>query len=170
VPEEQDRLIVEVIAALRADGSARDALDQAVAERLGINITDLRCLDVLDQHGGSTPGEIATALGLTTGAVTTLLDRLERAGYVRRVRDSTDRRRVNVELTPRSIELAGELYGPMAVDGHALLAGYEARELELLRDFLQSSRALQARHEARVRASGPAAARARPDRRPGAGT
>lgn len=168
VSEERDRLIGEVVAALRADGSARDALDQAVADRLGINITDLRCLDVLDQ-GRSTPGEIATALGLTTGAVTTLLDRLERAGYVQRLRDSTDRRRVNVELTRKSLELAAELYGPIAADGHALLAAYDARELELLRDFLHDSRELQARHEARVRASAPAAARARPGRRPGAG-
>ena len=157
---ERERLIEQVVAALRADGSARDAFDQAVADRLGINITDLRCLDVLDQ-GRSTAGEIATALGLTTGAVTTLLDRLERAGYVRRLRDAADRRRVNVELTPKSLELAAELYGPMAAEGHALLDGYDSRELELLRDFLQGSRELQVRHEARIRASAPAAARAR---------
>jgi DNA-binding MarR family transcriptional regulator len=162
--EERELLIGDVIAAMRADGSARDALDQAAADRLGINLTDHRCLDVLDQHPTSTAGEIASALGLTTGAVTSLLDRLERAGYVQRTRDSADRRRVHVELTERSRRLADELYGPLAADGHALLAGYETRELELLRDFLRRAREIQVRHEARIRASAPAAARARPGR------
>jgi DNA-binding MarR family transcriptional regulator len=149
--EERERLIDDVIAALRADGSARDALDQAASDRLAINLTDHRCLDVLDQRGTSTAGEIAGALGLTTGAVTTLLDRLERAGYVRRVRDSADRRRVHVQLTRRALRLAEELYGPLAADGHALLAAYEPHELELLRDFLRRSRDIQARHEGRIR-------------------
>jgi DNA-binding MarR family transcriptional regulator len=168
--EERGRLIGEVIAAVRADGSARDALDQAAADRLGINLTDHRCLDVLNQRGTSTAGEIASALGLTTGAVTTLLDRLERAGYVRRIRDSADRRRVHVEQTEESLRLGGELYGALATDAYALLAGYEPRELEFLCDFFRRARELQLRHEARIRASAPAAQRARPDRSPARGT
>jgi len=167
--EERERLIGDVIAAVRADGNARDALDQAVADRLGINLSDHRCLDVLDQRATSTAGEIASALGLTTGAVTTLLDRLERAGYVQRIRDSADRRRVHVQLTEHSRRLGDELYGPLAADGYALLAGYEARELELLRDFLRRAREIQVRHEARIRSSAPAAARAGPDQSPAAG-
>lgn len=162
--EERDRLIGEVVAALRADGVARDALDQAAADRLAINLTDLRCLDVLDQRGTSTAGEVAAALGRTTGSVTTLLDRLERAGYVRRVRDSDDRRRVHVELTALARRLADELYAPLGADGYALLARYEPRELELLRDFLRGSAQLQSRHEARIRASAPAAPPDRPAR------
>ena len=168
--DERGRLIGEVIAALRADGIARDALDQAIADRLGVNLTDLRCLDVLDQHGRSTAGEIAAALGRTTGSVTTLLDRLERSGYVRRTRDSIDRRRVLVELTPRSQRLAAELYAPLAEEGQALLERYGARELALLRDFLRGSRDMQVRHEAKIRSSAPAAARARPDRSPERGS
>lgn len=166
---EREDLIAEVVAALRADGSARDALDQAVADRLRINLTDLRCLDVLEQRGTSTPGEIATALGLSSGAVTTLLDRLEHSGYVQRRRDAEDRRRVLVELTALARRLAGELYGPIGVEGRALLAELSARDLALLRDFMRRSRELQLRHEARIRTAPPAAPQAPADRPPGPG-
>ncbi|HWC25486.1 MAG TPA: MarR family transcriptional regulator [Solirubrobacteraceae bacterium] len=159
--EERQRLLGAVLAALRADGIARDALDQAVADRLGINLTDLRCLDVLDQRGTTTAGDLAAALGLTTGAVTTLLDRVERGGYVRRIRDAQDRRRVLVELTERCRRLTEELYGPLGEEGYALLSDYESRDLELIRDFLVASRELQLRHERRIRSSAPAAPRAR---------
>lgn len=71
----------------------------AVAARLGITITDLSCLNMLSMDGPSTPGELARRIGITNGgAVTAMVDRLERAGYVRRERDPGDRRRVRVEL------------------------------------------------------------------------
>ncbi|MDP2712262.1 MAG: MarR family transcriptional regulator [Solirubrobacteraceae bacterium] len=161
IDDERGRLIGEVIAALRADGSARDALDHAAAERLGVNLTDQRCLDVLDQRGSSTAGEIASALGLTSGSVTTLLDRLERAGYVRRTPDPDDRRRVRVKLTALARELARELYGPLGEEGRALLAEYDAGQLAFLRDVMCRSRELQRRHEARIRSSAPAGGPAR---------
>lgn len=166
---DRETLIEEVIAALRAEGSARDALDQAVADRLRVNLTDLRCLDALEQRGTSTPGEIATALGLSSGAVTTLLDRLEHGGYVQRRRDAHDRRRVFVEPTAHAQRLAEELYGPIGAEGRALLAELAPRDLALLRDFMRGSRELQARHEARIRSAPPAAPRAAPDRSRGRG-
>lgn len=166
---DRDTLIDDVIAALRAEGSARDALDQAVADRLGVNLNDLRCLDVLEQQGISTPGEIATALGLSSGAVTTLLDRLESGGYVQRRRDADDRRRVFVEPTAHARRLAGELYGPIGEEGRALLGELSSRDLELLRDFMRRSRELQLRHEARIRSAPPAAPQARQDRSRGPG-
>lgn len=165
----RDTLIEQVIGALRAEGSARDALDQAVADRLHINLNDLRCLDVLEQRGTSTPGEIATALGLSSGAVTTLLDRLESGGYVQRRRDAADRRRVFVEPTAHARRLAGELYGPIGEEGRALLAELSSRDLALLRDFMRRSRELQLRHETRIRSAPPAAAQARQGRSPGSG-
>ena len=158
---EREALVGAVVAAARADGSARDALDQAIADRLGINLTDLRCLDVLDQRGTIAAGELAAALGLTTGAVTTMLDRLERGGYVRRLRDAVDRRRVLVEPTEHVQRLAQELYGPLAEEGFALLRSYETRDLELIRHFFERSRDLQLRNEQRIRSSRPAGARAR---------
>src|SRR5579862_3079248 len=70
---------------------------QAVADRLGMNITDHKCADILARTGPITAGELARRTGLTTGAITGVIDRLEKAGFVRRVRDENDRRRVIVE-------------------------------------------------------------------------
>jgi len=141
--ENRDTLVAEVALEIRAFQTAVDAFDDAVADRLGINRTDLRCLDLLDRHGGMTAGDLATASGLTTGAVTRLLDRVERMGYARRVRDTADRRRVLVELTPLARERAAELYGPIAHAGQMGLERYSADQLKLLRDFLRGARALQ---------------------------
>ena len=145
--ETRNDLAAGVADEIRAFQTAVDAFDDAVADRLGINRSDLRCLDVLDRHGAMTAGELARASGLTTGAVTRLLDRVERRGYARRVRDSIDRRRVLVELTPRARELAGELYGPIAQAGRRGLERYSAEELTLLRDFFRRARAF---HEERT--------------------
>jgi DNA-binding MarR family transcriptional regulator len=94
-----------------------------------------------------TAGELARASGLTTGALTRLLDRLERIGYAQRVRDSVDRRRVLVQLTPRARERANELYGPLAQAGQRGLERYSAEQLILLRDFIRGARAF---HEQRT--------------------
>jgi DNA-binding MarR family transcriptional regulator len=91
----------ELIDEIRRSQNATDRFDQAVADALGMNRTDMRCIDVLQREGPVTAGRLAEATGLTTGAMTTALDRLERAGYARRTRDAADRRRVVVELTPK---------------------------------------------------------------------
>ncbi|MFE7746361.1 MarR family transcriptional regulator [Nocardia sp. NPDC057455] len=102
----------------------------AVAARLGITVTDLSALNLLSMLGPLTPGQLADRLGVTRGgAITTVVDRLERAGYVRRSRDSEDRRRVRVELVAVRAEVAvaplsGEfaaLDGSLPEDGTALL-------------------------------------------------
>lgn len=160
----REHLVEELIGAIRAVGNARDALDQAVADRLQINLTDLRCMDILQQRGTATAGQLAGANGLSTGAVTTMLDRLERAGFVRRVRDPVDRRRVYVELTDASQRVCGELFGPLGDDARTLFARYDEDELVLLRDFMRRDHALQDEHAARIRGldrAAPPAARAR---------
>ena len=78
---------------------ATDGFDDEVGRKLGLNPTDLRCLDWLSE-GGMSAGELAEATGLSSAATTTLLDRLERKGFVQRERDSADRRKVIVEMTP----------------------------------------------------------------------
>lgn len=148
----RDELVVEVAVEIRAFQTAVDALDEAVADRLGINRTDLRCLDLLERHGPMTAGELATASGLTTGAVTRLLDRVERIGYAQRVRDRADRRRVLVQLTPLARDRAEELYGPIAKAGHTGLTRYTADQLKLLRDFLRGARMLHEQRADRLRA------------------
>src|SRR5919197_5711414 len=89
------------------------ALDDAVAERLGLNRTDLRCLDWLFD-GPKSAGQLAAATALSSAATTALLDRLEQRGLVRRVPDPTDRRKVLVEMSEIGQRLTGELYGPLA--------------------------------------------------------
>lgn len=87
---------------VRAGQRATDAVDEAVTELFGVNRTDARCMDILEHHGRMTAGQLASLSGLSTGAVTAVVDRLERAGYARRVPDPSDRRRVLLELTERA--------------------------------------------------------------------
>src|ERR1700739_1021801 len=76
-------------------------LDEQAAVYLGINTTDGRALDVIDQAGRITAGDLARELRLSPGAVTTIVDRLEKAGYARRIKDADDRRRVLIEVTTK---------------------------------------------------------------------
>ena len=133
--------------------SASDLVDDAVAERLGINRTDQRCLGVLWDRRAIGAGQLAAATELSPGAMTAALDRLERLGYVRRVRSTSDRRSVIVEITPAALRLIEEFYGPIYLEGTAELEGYSEAELEFLRDFLRRGRELQVRHAARIRAA-----------------
>ena len=89
----------ELISEVRRSQAATQRFDRAVAEAVGLNLTDMGCIDVLSQHGPMTAGQLALQTGLSSGAMTTAIDRLESAGYARRVRDQRDRRRVLVELT-----------------------------------------------------------------------
>jgi DNA-binding MarR family transcriptional regulator len=119
---------------------------------MGLNRTDARCLDIIEWIGQVTAGRLATESGLSTGAVTTVLDRLERAGLARRVADPADRRRVLAEITPEAQRLAEEIYAPLASAAATELERYSEAELALLRDFLRRGRALQEDHIERVRA------------------
>ena len=120
--DSKKELISQLIAAYRANTSQESAFDALAAENLGVSLTDLRCLDLVQASGGMTAGELATASGLTTGAVTAVIDRLERAGFVRRLRDDSDRRKVNVEVTPRHYDESGKVWGPLMGDWQETLA------------------------------------------------
>jgi DNA-binding MarR family transcriptional regulator len=140
--------------AVRAYQTAVDNFDQAVADHVGINRTDARCIDLIDQAGGMTAGELAKAAGLTTGAVTAVVDRLEKAGFARRVADPGDRRRVRIEATERVWEVTEPLLGPMLAESQAILDDLTEAELERFTAFLERVIELQARHTERVRALG----------------
>ena len=146
------RKVGELIELFRASGSQDDAFDVLAAERLGVNRTDLECLTIIERLGGASAGQIAVESGLTTGAVTGVIDRLERAGYAARAPDPSDRRRVLVEVTPRFRERAGAIWGPMAADWQELIAaGFTAAELDRIADFLRLTTELGARHLERLR-------------------
>lgn len=144
---ERARLYTELGGEVRANQRATDVVDDLICQLLGINRTDARCLDILEQDGNMSAGDLAQASRLTTGAITAVIDRLERAGYVRRVPDPSDRRRVLVEPTPHAFETANELmvepmrklYAPMA-------ERYSDDELRLIIEFTRWGREIQERH------------------------
>jgi DNA-binding MarR family transcriptional regulator len=164
--QHQTELIEELRHEIRTAQSAVAAVDQAVAERLGVNATDHRCLDVLDQRGPMTAGALADALVLSRSAITTVLDRLERRRYVRRSANPDDRRQVVVALTPLLHRRARELYG----DGHEVataLARYSVDELALLRDFVRRDRELNERRAQQLARRPPGRPRERAERASG---
>src|SRR3954447_8543909 len=122
-------LIDELSNAVRAAQAATDEMDEAACRALGINRTDARALDVTMREGPVTAGRLAKESGLTTAAVTSVLDRLEAAGFVARRRDTEDRRRVLVDATPLAHERAAELYGPLSAF-RGELGKYSVEQLE----------------------------------------
>jgi DNA-binding MarR family transcriptional regulator len=148
---EKQHLIAELGEQFRISGIQDIAFDDATADRLGINRTDLNCIDIIERHGGITAGELAAEAGLTTGAVTAVIDRLERAGYARRVRDDEDRRRIKVEVTPRLERLAGALYGPMMEEWQAMMNRATTEQLRLMVDFMREANEVKPRHIERLR-------------------
>ena len=129
---------------------ATDELDEAAARLLGLNRTDMRALSALVRDA-LTPSDLARAAGLTRGATTTVLDRLEDGGYVRRVRDLEDRRGVRVELTHKARREIDRIWGPMVREGGRLMAKYSTAELHAICTFIAESRAIQKAHAQRVR-------------------
>jgi DNA-binding MarR family transcriptional regulator len=149
--EISQELVGALTAANRRYQQGTDALDQAASELLGINRTDARCIDVVLQRGRVTAGELALAAGLSPGAATTAIDRLERAGYARRARDPEDRRRVIVEPTERIAELAEEVYGPLRDGGAVLMKGFSERQLTAITKFFEGAADLQLNRANEVR-------------------
>jgi DNA-binding MarR family transcriptional regulator len=119
---------------------------QAVADRLGMHLTDHKCADILLRAGPITAGELARRTGLTTGTITAVIDRLENAGFVQRAKDPGDRRRVIIEpLRERIEEKIGPLFESMARAMAELSAQYSTQELAIIRDF--TARAHQGAYE-----------------------
>jgi DNA-binding MarR family transcriptional regulator len=147
----RSELLHEFIAAVRASQTATELLDHSVADYLGIDRNAYRCLDILDQEGPMTAGRLAERARLSPGAITALLDRLEERGLARRTRDTEDRRRVLVEVTPELRQRAAQLYGTPD-EGANELAGYSDEQLEFLTAFLRGSVAYQEERMRRLEA------------------
>ena len=147
----RDQLTDAISCEVRRSQNRTDAYDQAVSDALGINRTDHRCLDIIEQEGTITAGRLSELMGLTTGAMTAVLDRLERAGYVLRVRDEQDRRRIYVELQPKLHEHMRRYYEPPFEMSKKLYARYTDEQLELLLDFLETAAELSEHELTRLR-------------------
>ena len=109
---------------------------QAIADVLGLHITDHKCLDLMRRFGAMPAGRLAELTGLTTGAVTGIIDRLEGPGYVRRTNDPKDRRRTIVEpIRNKKLERKIEVtFMPLHKRMHKLLSSYSDSELAFLLD------------------------------------
>jgi DNA-binding MarR family transcriptional regulator len=140
----------ELIDEVRRSQSATARFDQAVADALGLNRTDMRCIDVLHRTGPITAGALAAETGLSAGAMTTALDRLERVGYARRVRDTDDRRRVLVELRADTVTAAEAFYREHVAEAERLYDRYSLEQLELLLRFVRDAREFNERQAAQL--------------------
>jgi DNA-binding MarR family transcriptional regulator len=142
---EMQKLIAEVV-----------LFNQAVADRLGMNPTDLQCLNMLLETGPVAAGRLAEETGLTTGAVTGVIDRLERAGYAWRERDPKDKRRVIVHPLPeRARDEIGPLYASIGQSFTEMCSRYDERELALILDFVTQSHPLNREETARLQSRTP---------------
>lgn len=114
---------------------------EVVARKLGLNATDTRCLDLIARSGENdvTAGDLGRATGLTTGAVTGILDRLEKAGLVERVRDTNDRRKVTVRLIPEAVLRVGAYYDRLGAAMANLVSSYRTQDLQLIQEFLEKN-------------------------------
>jgi DNA-binding Lrp family transcriptional regulator len=112
---------------------------EAVGRLLGLSAVERKCLDALRRLGPVPAGVIGKHTGLTTGAVTGLMDRLERAGYVRRTRDEHDRRKVVVQLlpNPEMDRRLGTAFGPFAGDMVEIAGHYTEDEQRAISDWIK---------------------------------
>ena len=139
-------------AAVQAYQSAVDDFDRELARLMGVNETDLRCLEILLSVEETTPRELSRQLGLTTGSVTTMLDRLEKLAYLTRTPHPGDRRKTLIRVTPEAARRAFGLLGPFLDDaGGRVRARYTADQLELVIDYLTFTRDVQQEHVERLR-------------------
>jgi DNA-binding MarR family transcriptional regulator len=118
-------------------------LHHATASKAGMNVTDAQCVNALALDGPQTPGQLAQLMGITTGgAITAVIDRLERAGYVRRTRDPDDRRRVIVELVEENVAGFARSFEPIARAFSERLATYTDEQVAVLLDFFRHNNAI----------------------------
>jgi DNA-binding MarR family transcriptional regulator len=125
-------LLQELETAMRKSSAQGTLFAQAVAEHAGISSSDMDCMDFLNMEGRMTAGRLAELTGLTTGAITGVVDRMEKAGFVRRERDDSDRRKVFIAPVPERLAEIGRFYVLMQRAMEKLSDGYTDAELKLL--------------------------------------
>lgn len=144
----------ELLAALgeagRAQSNATVMYHSALSARMDLGMTEEKALDLLERLGPLTAGDLARHSGLAPASVSGLIDRLERKGFVRRVRDEGDRRRVIVEIDPGRVEAFAALFADFVRGLEEMYAGYGDEELAVILDFLRRVTAVQRDATARL--------------------
>lgn len=143
--------IYELARQMRLMSSFDSLFSQAVAERAGMHSTDIETVDLLNVFGPMTAGQLSQMTGLSSGATTRLIDRLVRAGLVRRVADAQDRRRVRIEPIPENLQEIGAMYMPLAEALGRVWSSFTDEELEVILRFVRESNAVVAAENARLR-------------------
>ncbi|MFI8521321.1 MarR family winged helix-turn-helix transcriptional regulator [Streptomyces sp. NPDC085481] len=148
----RDGLMAELQGEARRYMAAYALFNQAVADHLRLHPTDVQCLNLLSmEREPVTIGRVAELTGLTTGSATRLVDRLERAGYVRRERDAEDRRRVMVAPVPERMAELGDFWRRLNGTWGGLFDGYGDDELALLTTYMRRTVELSAQQIDRLR-------------------
>lgn len=133
--DSQKQSISNLIALIRKETRTATLFVQTVAESSGIHITDIKCLDFLTEAQSATAGDLAKVTGLTTGAVTAVIDRMEKAGFIKRVADSNDRRKIIIKLLvkhPKHLQIAHNLF---ANQMPKILSGYTSDDITIITDW-----------------------------------
>lgn len=162
----RERLVAEIGAELRRYSSDAQHIGHAFANLHGLNATDLQALiAVMDAELADqpiTPGRLGEQLNLSSGSVTALIDRLERAGHIRRDRDTADRRKVFLHYADRGAELAMDFFRPLGRRTDEVMSGFTDDELAVVHRFMSAMSASMREHRDTVRSARPT-----PARRPG---
>ncbi len=139
----QPRTRVDLLNALQAVGRKHSTslilFHHAIAERMGLNPTDHKCLDLIIQRGPLTAGSLADLVGLTTGTITAVLDRLERANFIRREADPHDRRKVLLVAVHERFSEGAHLFANFLAGLEQIFARYTDEELAAILDFMEQS-------------------------------
>lgn len=136
----KDELVLKVRAGLKEYSKWSIILHQSIADSLNLNITDNKCLDFIYEMGSVTAGQLAEFAGLTTGAITALVDRLEKNGFVKRDKDVSDRRKVVIKpIKSRNTGNVPVLFDSMNKDYEEFLSKYTEQELTFILDFILKS-------------------------------
>jgi DNA-binding MarR family transcriptional regulator len=143
----------ELTREMRLMSSFDALLSHAIAGEVGMHNTDIETMDLLNIFGPMTAGELSARTGLSSGATTRLIDRLERVGFVKRTQDPGDRRRVIIELVPENLGDLMQLFGPLTQKLNALWSSYSNEELSTIIDFTRRSKEVVQEENARLRAN-----------------
>jgi DNA-binding MarR family transcriptional regulator len=149
-PASRSALVADLNRAAREASGLGNLYAHAVAVRLGVSATDLECLDFIASGSDVTAGDLARATGLTTGAITGVIDRLEKAGLAARKRDPEDRRKVYVRMTAAGRGSAARYYGSFGRAIDRLARSYSEAEIALFIDYFTRSRAVVLREIERL--------------------
>jgi DNA-binding MarR family transcriptional regulator len=143
-------LIRKVVRGERENNIGAVMFHQAVGQGLGINVTDMKCLDIIALRGSASPSQLAALTGLTSGSTTAMLDRLEKRRLIARRRNPGDRRSRTVVLTKRAMRSLPLIFASMAKAMEKLASSYSEAELRTLSDFFSKTKTLWEEERSRL--------------------